>query len=499
MFKRFYAVSLVFSVLFLLFLSGCGGTETEKPQSDVNNNGYSANDSGETGAPVMTERIQPDLPENLNYDGETFMFLVTGPGYGFGYYETVDIYTEEQNGETLNDAVYMRNRNVEEKLNINIAEYKSDNVAGDAKKTIAAGESAYDAIFANMFDSAGMAQNHLTMNIKEILYIDLDKPWWDKNAENELSVKNKLYFTTGDISTKVKACTRMQIFNKKLMKDFDLGDPYEYVKNDAWTFDVYSQMVKSIYVDVNGNGEKDDDDIYGFILDSAPLWPIRSFGERLTTNDKEGYPQITIDNDRFYNAAVKVMDLYNDETVCRHIDKMKFGSDFSNVYTYARALFAQDKFLFHLGLPLILDEFRNMESDFGLLPCPKLDKNQARYYHIVDGEAVMLSVPITSNAERAGTVLEAMAAESMYIVTPAYNEVLLKRKYVRDNESEFILDIVNETRTYDLCIIFRWGGLETLMSSVKMKDNNNPASEIEKLYDRTLKAIEKTVDAFEAE
>ncbi|MCL2814709.1 MAG: hypothetical protein FWD23_08920 [Oscillospiraceae bacterium] len=494
--KKFLAVMLAVSA-FLLFFPGCVGNEEKTQQPNENNTDHSGGEGADGGA--VTEKILPDLPEGLNFNGETFTFLVTGPGYGYGYYETVDIYTAEQNGETLNDAVYIRNRNVEEKLNINIAERKSDSVAADAKKAITAGDASYDAIFAHMFDSSSMAQNHLVMNIKEIAYMDLDKPWWDKNAENELSIKNKLYFTTGDISTKVKACTRLQIFNKKLIKDFDFGDPYEYVKNNTWTFDVYAQMVKSVYVDVNGNGERDDGDVYGFILDSSPLWPVRSFGERLTTNDSDGYPEITINNDRFYNAAGKVMDLYNDETVCRPIGSMKVGGDFSNVYTYARSLFTQDKFLFHLGLPLILDEFRNMESDFGLLPCPKFDENQSRYYHIVDGEAVMLSVPITSNGEKAGPILEAMAAESMYTVTPAYNEILLKRKYVRDNESEFILDIVNQTRTYDLCTIFGWGGMNGLMSNPDMKKNNNPASEIDKMYEKALLAIEKTVAAFEAE
>lgn len=494
--KKILAVLLVVSA-FSLFLPGCA-EKAEKTQQPGENS--TDNPGGEIdGGTAAAEKILPDLPEGLGFGGETFTFLVTGPGYGYGYYETVDIYTAEQNGETLNDAVYKRNRNVEEKLNINIAERKSDSVASDAKKTISAGDASYDAIFANMFDSAGMAQNHLTMNIKEIAYIDLGKPWWDKNVENEMSIKNKLYFTTGDISTKVKACTRLQIFNKKLMKDFDLGDPYEYVKNNTWTFDVYAQMIKSIYVDVNGNGERDDDDVYGYILDSSPLWPVRAFGERLTAKDSEGYPRITINNDRFYNAASVVLDLYADDNFCRNIQDMKVSGDYSNVYTYARSLFVRDKFLFHFGPPLIFDEFRNMESDFGLLPCPKLDANQPRYYHIVDPEAVLLSVPITSNGERAGAVLEAMAAESMYTVTPAYNEILLKRKYVRDNESEFILDIVDQTRTYDLCVIFGWGGLSGLISNLDTIKSANPASEIEKMYEKTLLAIEKTVAAFEAE
>ena len=214
MLKKLCIILLVFSIL-LPLLSGCAGKDQDKTLSGGDN--IETPDSGDANTPETTERIQPDLPDDLNFNGETFTFLVTGHGYGYGYYETVDIYTEEQNGETLNDAVYIRNRNVEAKLNINIAEHKSDNVASDAKKAIQSGDGSYDAIFAMLYDCATMAQNKLTVNIKEIPHINLTKPWWDKNAENDLSVKNKLYFTTGDISTMVKACTRLIIFNKKVV------------------------------------------------------------------------------------------------------------------------------------------------------------------------------------------------------------------------------------------------------------------------------------------
>jgi hypothetical protein len=125
-------------------------------------------------------------------------------------------------------------------------------------------------------------------------------------------------------------------------------------------------------------------------------------------------PQITFNTDRLHDAANKVWDLYFDETVCRGVEKMKHTGDFTNVFTYARSLFANDKFLFHLAGPLILSEFRNMESDFGLLPMPKLDPSQPRYYHAVDSETAMLSIPVTCEPEKTGAVLEAMAAESMY-------------------------------------------------------------------------------------
>ena len=492
MLKKFIIIPLVFSIL---LLPACAGTgpDTAAP------GGGNADTPGGAGAPESTtEKLLPDLPDGLDFKGETFTFLVTGPAYGYGYYSTIDIYTEEQNGETLNDAVYIRNRSVEQKLNINIADYRSDSVAGDATRTVRAGDDAYGAVFAQAYECAALAQNGVITNIKETPHIDLAKPWWDQNAAVDLAIRNKLYFTAGDISTMIKACTRLVIFNKKLVKDYALGDPYEHVKNNTWTFDVYAQMVQSMYADVNGNGEYDDGDIYGAIMENhSPYYLAVGFGERLTTNDADGVPQITFNTDRLYGAADKLWDLYFDESVCRNVSKMKHTSDFTNVFTYARSLFADDKFLFHIAGPLILSEFRNMESDFGLLPMPKLDPAQTRYYHAVDPDAAMLGIPASCDPEKTGAVVEAMTAESMYTLTPAYNEVLLKRKYVRDDESEFILDIVNGSRTYDLCRIFGWGGLNSVMDNLTGSKKRALASEIEKIYERTVKAIEKTADSFE--
>jgi len=494
MLKKLCLILLACSVIFSL-LPGCGVNENEQEKNLLNeNNSGNNNQIADT-----TENLTADLPDNLNFNDETFTFIVTGPEYGSGYYETIDIYAEEQNATTLNDAVYLRNRSVEALLNVEIAETKSNNVPNDITKAVLADEDIYNASFVQGYEYPKLVQSGYFLNIKDIQYIDLEKPWWDKNFENEMTIRGKLYFTTGDISTMVKACTRILIFNKQLIQDFGLDNPYDHVKNDTWTFDVYAQFGKSIYVDVNGSGIPDDGDVYGILReDTAATIMMLNFGERITKNDANGYPQIIFHNDRMITAANKLFDLYYDNISVRKNTLLKPTTGYTNVWTFGRSLFAQDKFLFHFGVPLILDEFRNMESEFGLLPWPKLDEGQTRYYHAVDISAVLLGVPVTViNLEMAGAVLEAMAAESMYTVAPAYNEIMLKRKYVRDAESEFILDLVNETRTYDLASLFRWGNMDYLVIDVMDKDSRSISSEFEKRYESTFKAIETTMTAFD--
>lgn len=490
--KRIIIILLVVSLITYI-VAGCTETKTEhKTENDQN---Y---DSGGENTIVTTERLQADLPDGIDFKGDTFTFIGTGPDAMGGYY-VVDVCAEKQNGDTINDALYIRNRSVEEKLNINISEYKSGNVSQDVSKSISAGDNAYDAILGPSFLMTGLAQTGFLMDIKEIPYIDLDKPWWDKNAENELSIINKLFFTAGDIDIMVKACTRLLIFNKKLTQEYDVGDPYEHVRNDTWTFDVYAKMVKSMYTDVNGNGELDDADIYGTIMEYHNVLAfVMGFGNRLTTKNSDGIPEAVF-NDSIVDAANKVWDLYYDETACRDVGVMKKTDNFIHGTTYARSLFANDKFLFHLGAMGAIEELRNMGSDFGLLPMPKLSSSQSRYYHPMVGDAymAMLCVPVTADLEKTGIVLEAMAAESMYTLTPAYNEILLKRKYIRDEESEFVIEILNKTRMYDLGLLFlEWRSWGAVMSDQTIARSRNLASEFEKTYNKTQAAIDKTVNAF---
>ncbi len=75
-----------------------------------------------------------------------------------------------------------------------------------------------------------------------------------------------------------------------------------------------------------------------------------------------------------------------------------------------------------------IEELREMETDFGIIPYPKYDENQSSYatrlcYYMPT------VVPITIKGERldrAGVMLEALACEYASNVVPAYYEIALK-------------------------------------------------------------------------
>lgn len=97
-----------------------------------------------------------------------------------------------------------------------------------------------------------------------------------------------------------------------------------------------------------------------------------------------------------------------------------------------------------------------MESEFGILPLPKYSDDQKNYCSPVQcyGGSV-ISVPLNAeDTSRTGIILEALSAESRYTVIPAFYDIVLKNKNTRDEQSKEMLDIILDTRIYDVGVFY---------------------------------------------
>ena len=91
------------------------------------------------------------------------------------------------------------------------------------------------------------------------------------------------------------------------------------------------------------------------------------------------------------------------------------------------------------------EEFRGMQSAYGILPIPKFDEDQQEYYSLAHDLFTVYGVVSSVNSidlDDVGAVMEAMAIESYRVVTPAYYEVALKGKYSKDPQSWEMLDMI---------------------------------------------------------
>jgi hypothetical protein len=104
---------------------------------------------------------------------------------------------------------------------------------------------------------------------------------------------------------------------------------------------------------------------------------------------------------------------------------------------------------------------------------PKFDENQKDYCSTVGGYHTILAVPKTiKDTDFVGTIVEALSAENWKIKTPTFYEIALKTRYLRDNESKEVLDILVDTVKFDFGFIYHFG-FSNFVNEMMFADNNN--------------------------
>ena len=93
-------------------------------------------------------------------------------------------------------------------------------------------------------------------------------------------------------------------------------------------------------------------------------------------------------------------------------------------------------------------------------------------------------------------MLEALACESYKTVTPAYYEKTLVGKYVRDEESADMIDIILSTRVYDLGWFYQIGRYNENIMNLFRQNKTDFTSMYETYKSSALAKIEEINEAF---
>jgi hypothetical protein len=362
---------------------------------------------------------------------------------------------------------------------------------------VSSGDSAYDAAVPNMYDQATLAAGGNLLDLKNIPHIDLSKKWWDQKANVDLTVGNKLFFTVGDLFIMDNDATWLVIFNKELIKDLGFEDPYEIVRSGKWTFDKLLDMCKDVSKDLDGNGVMDANDFYGNVSQGENMTAYYlAAGEKYVRKNDADLPFTAMNTERSLSVIEKIYDLMYDNTVSYNYWDITNAAE---PFKITQAMFENNQALFKITALQLVIRMRNMETNFGIIPMPKFEETQKDYGHYVHPTASALSIPASSNQnlERTGIILEALAAESYYTVRPAYYEISINGKFLRDEESIEMLDIILGSRVYELAMAFGWGGLGSVLEEMYRPKKRDFVSTYEKKFNSYEKAIQKTIESFE--
>ena len=489
------AIILFMTVLLLLMFSCAkdNAGEINKKTDPANSVGSLDSDGHLPDTTGKWHQEPNNLPET-DFGGRDFSVLLPENDENRPY---LYFAVEEQTGDDIIDALYKRNLTVEEKYNIKINEIGKPNVADTARKSILAGDNQYDLIIDySIYMNSLATQSHLA-DLYEVPYIrdGLDKSWWDQSFRRDLSINKKLHYGAGHLILRDKLRISCIFFNKGMCQTFDIEYPYKYVYDGTWTLDKFIEMSKGINADLNGDGVMDQNDRWGIMADTSfATYIFEAAGEKMMRLDKDGIPEITMNQPRAVDVIQKAL------IFCTTPESMFFADDIkgaSNIWYRANELFAEDRFLLRMGIiEHVVRDLRPMETDFGLVPMFKFDENQEDYYSRADSWGYVVSIPKNADFEFAGIITEALAYESGSTLIPAFYDICLTSKHLRDNESEGMLDIIFNNTTYDIGYIYNIGNQQEMLNNLIKKKSTDFASAFEKAQSSMEMALQKFIDSY---
>lgn len=506
--KKTFRMLCLFLVLLIgvSFLGSCDNSETAS-------NSVSNASDGNVPTPDSDAEHQFRLPVE-NFDN-TVISVLSYKQEGSFQYQTFEIAPESINTEAVNDIAFNRAELIKQNYGIVLEQFLVDtknDVVDTVREMVETGLDSHQIVVAPLHYLAKLIGEGAYYDLNEIdnNYIDLKQPYWDQKINKQLSVMGHNFFANGDAIVSDDEATWAVFFNKKIASDFKVAEEfgaktiYELVDSGDWTIDVMYEMAKIVTTDDIGDGmtwSKDSKDIWGINAQAYDGYTFTvAAGYTMTELDQNGVPVITLNKEGAVNAYDRIHNILNDKSVVALAEVN--GANSTNRYAEIVEIFANGGALFmpeKIGT-VSNEVMRTANIRYGLLPMPKLNKEQEKYTSTITvWWCSAMAIPI-SNVNKLDATCYAMEALAFYgqeLVTPEYYSRTLKNKRFEDDESEEMLDLIFRNRTYDIGIVLNLNNnMLGFYDTILISGNNTLISEFEKKHDAYQDAIDDFADQF---
>ena len=397
---------------------------------------------------------------DFNFNGYKFRILSITPGQH--YYWMIDgmdgtgwcneVWYEQDDSEEQIHSVFTRNTLAEELINIDIELLEGGgtyDIPNLVKTLVKAGGDDFDITLGDNTCNLPLSSEGYFYNLYDIKSLDLSNAWWDQEYVKTFTYKkNQLYMVTGDYNIFDDYAAACIFYNKQVLENYNLDDPADLVDAGTWTLDAMMEMAEKATNDLTGDGKMDENDSYGFFDNAYALTHLTEGCDiHMTALNEEGVPEVTVESEEFTNAVQKVFD----RVIRSRATLLGEGDHDKDIMKEDRVLFLYEQ----LGG---INQLRDMESDFSLLPLPKKDESQKDYTSVVNGIwCTSLSVPVSSkNPEQTGTIMEVLGGMSTDTVNASLHKVVLGPKLFREKRTVDMMNYVIESKRYDWAKDIPW-------------------------------------------
>ncbi|MBQ2708802.1 MAG: hypothetical protein IJF67_11095 [Clostridia bacterium] len=403
-------------------------------------------DAGTTETTAPEPQYPGELPDLGGYE---FTFLNQSDTFWTGAHHILDY--ESETGDLVSDAIYKRNRMAEEKMNFKINVVKSElaDMRTEMEQTVAAGDDVYDVVYLSLhFGGTSSFGSDSVINLKTVDTLLLDQPWWNQSFIESATLQGDVLPTTIDNVNLMGYCfANVLCFNQNMLTDLGVTTSiYDQVRDGKWTYDAmntYMKMAVNIGTQTDFAPKVSGDAVYGFACQHAegPLTLVQGSGSYLIGMSKERVPVLSDNLTRLSDVCDKLSSMFSEPGFCvmTNVPGSEQGQGI-DYFMNGRALFYQCA----LGAADSA-RFRAMEDEFGVIPTPKYDEAQDRYYTNLSQYTFGMNIPVTAaDPARTGTVMDYLAYLSYNDVIPVLQQSLCY-KGLRNDDSIEMMNLMLET------------------------------------------------------
>ena len=396
--------------------------------------------------------------EDLDFDGYVVKYALSSAEdpNSIGH---IACNVEEKNGDTVVDAIYDRNETIKNTINVDIEVVTTTNHTGftaAVRPSLMAGDTDYDWLWGQQANDIDLCLEGYVYDLNtlsdEVNYIDPTGDWWAGDYMSHYQYKNELYWLSGPLCLGYAGGADCILVNSRLYEtNFgeSYGNIYDFVREGKWTVDEMAKMSSTIYRDVDNDNKLSDADIFGIRFNCS--WCIMRYligaGLECSTRNADGSITFGIShtNEEYITLVQKLYSTMN-STPGMSAQKSPWGS---------QSTFSDGNQLFMFGSLSTMQNFREMEDDFYLIPLPKFDLNQAEYRaSMQDSNQIMGLVYTCENIPAATATLEMMAYLSNENVSNVYFNEVLKYKYSRDDDTAEMVQLIHDSVYTDFVLVW---------------------------------------------
>ncbi len=412
-------------------LWSCGDTEAPETSeiSEAETTADLSAQAEETEAPAYTPAVE-------DFGGASFTILhPTERAYDIA---------EESTGELVNDAIFDRDMMIAEMYNIHfVHEQETDQWENRSiynnriRSVVMSNDPVYDLVYGIEICTTETFTEGLYHNLMDFEEMLLDESWWCPGQTETFGIHGKLFGAIGLSTMDLYKEASVLFYNDKVLTDFGLDNPNPSVIDGIWTLDQFMAMTTAATQDTDGDGKATlGTDIIGFISRETNnrSWQT-GLGIEILTPTADGTSMTAETSDRTATIIDTMRNFVSSNPASVSV--------LSNMDAELAAAFMSDTALFLCERLKKSETMRDMESDYGVLPFPKYDVQQEEYYAQVATATTFTLFPLSiSNPHMSAMISEAMSFYGYEQIVPKYYESALKSKYMRDEESSKVLDVI---------------------------------------------------------